>query len=160
MRKAFLTILFFVVVAAVLTSQTTTRPRLKPQPAPAATPVDTCADTIAGDDIDFAVNFTGYEKPLRSARESVIVNNVDTLFRTLTAVIFRIDYYTMNGTQLHSRQLTLPVDVPAGESRMLTFKTWDVQRLFYYHLNKPTRTTAQATPYTVILTPLQATMHR
>ena len=55
----------------------------------------------------------------------------------------------MKGNMLHRRTVRTGLDIPAGERRMVSLRPWDVNRMFYYHLNRPQRTSAQATPYAV-----------
>lgn len=88
----------------------------------------------------------GYDKPLRSRRESFFVVNTDTcgfdtLYLTLT-------YYDSAGRMLHRRSVAVRADVPAGETRNVGIPSWDRQYAFYYYLSpRPAR--AAATPYRV-----------
>ena len=93
------------------------------------------ADTVTAG-IEKTVTVSGYEKPLRASKETVLVTNRDSV-RTVTV-------YPL---------------VEPGETRLVTFPTWDVNRLFYYHFNQP-RTNSQATPYTVSIIPVQGIMRK
>ena len=109
-------------------------------------------------DVGRTVAVSGYEKPLRASKETVLVTNLDSL-RTLDELTLQIEYLTPDGRMLHKRTVTVYPRVAPGETRLVTFPTWDVNRLFYYHLNVP-RTNAQATPSTVTLTPATALFRR
>lgn len=92
------------------------------------------------------VRMRGYEKTRDASRESVFVTNgADSPIVSLT---LKIDYLDMAGRQLHSRTVKVPVYVPAGETRLVEFKSWDSQHVFYYK-GSPAPLRAQASPYDV-----------
>lgn len=133
------------VVAAIAScgwGQRTTRPQLKVD-ASVVTPV--ACDTI----IRAKIVVSGYEKTLRSAKESFLVTNEST--DTIHELGATIDYLDLEGRQLHRRRLTLTVADPMGpgETRLLEFKSWDSQKVWYYRLSEPPRTKGQATPYDI-----------
>lgn len=148
-------ILHLIAIAALLAgalaapAQRTTRGRLRPAPQAAATPRDLHPyDTIATAADSGAIHFSGYEKTLSSTKESFFAtNHTDSL---ITILDIRITYLDMKGRQLDTRTLTLPADLPAGETRRFDIPTWDRQKTFYYHIS-PTPRTAQATPYRVTI---------
>lgn len=92
---------------------------------------------------DFDV--AGYDKPLKSRRETMLVTNrtdmdVDSLYLT-------IDYCDLKGRQLHHRSLWVSGDIPAGETRLIEVRAWDVQGSYVYrHSAKPR---SLHTPYDV-----------
>ncbi len=121
------------------------------EPAPA----DTAEAVASAESVESSVivrpdstrlKIRGYDKPLRSRRESFFVVNTDTcgfdtLYLTLT-------YYDNAGRMLHRRSVAVEADVPAGETRNVGIPSWDRQYAFYYYLSpRPTR--AAATPYRV-----------
>lgn len=108
-------------------------------------------DTLSID----SLHVTGYEKPLRSTRETMFVTN-NHATDTLREVTLRITYNTMDGKMLHRRDVTVNVSVPPGERRMASTRSWDTHRVFHYHLNQPVRNLGQATPYTVSIQILSA----
>lgn len=68
--------------------------------------------------------------------------------RQIDGVTFTIDYFDLSGRKLHSRTLTVRTTIPAGETRQVSFRTWDRQQSFYYRLSsKPRR--ADGTPFEV-----------
>lgn len=144
--------IFLLLAAGTVLAQNTKRKVTKSMPRRTASAEK--FDTITA---DIPVRVTGYEKPLRATRESLFVTNTDTIEnRPLGELTLQIRYYTADGTtMLHSRTVTLYPHIPAGETRMMTFRTWDRNNLFHYHLNTP-HTNGQATPYTVRITPVQA----
>lgn len=159
-------------VLAVTGQRTTRKGRLRPV-APAATATAVC-DTVRADSLLRRVAVTGYEKPMRATRETMFVTS--RLSVPVIGVIVEIEYMTVDGSPLHKRTVTLPTDLPAAipneqdidqsatgpdkgttiqsgacERRMVAIRSWDVNHLFYYHLNVPARTTGQGTPYRVRL---------
>ena len=97
-----------------------------------------------------AVTITGYDKPLRSMRETFfVVNNTG---RRLTAVKVTLTYHDMQGHQLHVSSHEIACDIPGGETRNASVPSWDRQRSFYYHLNRPWRPRTTATAFTVSAT--------
>lgn len=83
------------------------------------------------------VTFSGYDKPATADKETIfITNNTD---RELTSVSFYINYKDINGSQLHKRLVNLQVNIPAGETRIAIFKSWDLQKSFRYKKSRETR---------------------
>lgn len=101
-------------------------------------------DTLKGS--ESMVRFFGYEKGLRSTKESVFVQN-RLADRRIEAVWFTISYYDTLGNLLHKRSVKQRAMIPPSSTRRIDFKSWDTQRSFYYYSTPPTRTTA--TPYKV-----------
>lgn len=99
-------------------------------------------DTVAA--ADSLVSFSGYDKPLRTTRETLFITN--TISRRLLRVAFTIAYYDLPGRLIHKQSHNVAADVPAGESRRLTFPSWDRQQSFYYHRSRKPKVSG-ATPY-------------
>ena len=157
----FLAIAIFLCLAFPgVVAQRTTRQHLNAavQAGQAASIPDIRADTIKGEDLA-CFTVTGYEKPLRSTRETLMLHAAADA-PAINAILLILDYSDMSGRQLHSRTLAVPTDVAAGQTRMLTFRSWDVNKVFYYHLNRPPRTSAQGTPYAVRVTVVGALISR
>jgi len=70
------------------------------------------ADTICGDTVAKIITISGYEKPLRSRHETMLVTNNDSA-RTVTTLTLNITYSDMQGRTLHSRTVTSSLTVPA-----------------------------------------------
>lgn len=89
---------------------------------------------------------SGYDKPLRSYRETFLLTNGTK--REMLKAAMTIIYRDMQGRQLHQRTDTLDAPIPAGETRMLRMQSWDTQHSYYYHLGQRPRT-ANVTPYDI-----------
>lgn len=154
MNRLLIVLLLALVSSLSVSAQRTTRRPLK-----ALTPVEaptigwTQLDTIAGDSAAAMAHITGYEKPLRAKRESFFVENQGST--QLVDGEFELTYSDLQGNMLHQRSVWITLDIPAGERRMVSIKSWDINTVFYYHLNVPQRSSAQATPYTVTIRPIQ-----
>ena len=107
----------------------------------------TVADTIEPTEKD--VTLSGYDKPLKSGYETVFVTN--HLERSLQSVKLNIQYRDQKGRQLHQVERWISCSIPPGETRMVTFSSWDRQQSFYYkHSRIPLRATGTA--YDVFVT--------
>lgn len=127
-------------------SQRTTRKPLRPRSMEV---VDTSVvpfDTVwhPGE----AVLLSGYEKPLRSLRETVHVSNLDSV-RSIRALIVSASYLDVDSAQVHKRDVEIQCDIPAGETRMVVFRSWDIQNRFYYIDGPKPRTQSSAYPFSV-----------
>lgn len=96
------------------------------------------------------IDFSGYDKPVNASKETLFITNHTD--RQLCDVSFTIDYLDVNGKGLHSRTVSLRTDIPAGETRMISFPTWDTNGSFRYAGSRPSR--RQAYTYTIKLTPV------
>ncbi|MCM1483249.1 MAG: hypothetical protein NC043_02865 [Muribaculaceae bacterium] len=115
--------------------------------APASKPAIAGADTIVHP--QGWIKVSGYDKPLRSSRESALFTN--TASRTIISVTIGIHYTDMQGRELHARTVELPCSIPPDATRQLYWPSWDRQLTFYYHLSpRPRR--ASATPYRITCT--------
>lgn len=92
-----------------------------------------------------AVTLKGYSKKASDSRESFFVTN-NTNHR-ISHVRLLMRYSQMNGEMLHERIATVEVDLKPRETRLVTVKTFDVQRLFYYYAGPKPR--KSATPFKV-----------
>lgn len=108
--------------------------------------------TLAAD-----IRLSGYDKTRESSTESIFVTNQGT--STLLSLKLRVEYKDMDSRQLHQRTVSINCRIPSGETRMLSFRTWDTQHSFFFHRSRrPART--QATPYDVVVTVLEATFEK
>ena len=109
----------------------------------------TTADGLLPDslmDIDpQAVTLKGYSKRASDSKESFFITN-NTQHR-MSAVRLLLRYTTMNGEMLTQRSVTVPVSLKPGETKLVSVKSFDVQRLFYYYAGPQPR--KQATPFQV-----------
>ena len=101
-------------------------------------------DSLQAIDPD-AVTLKGYSKRASDSKESFFITN-NTSHR-MSAVRLLLRYTTMNGEMLTQRQVTVPVSLKPGETKLVSIKSFDVQRLFYYYAGPQPR--KQATPFKV-----------
>ena len=150
MKKIVYLLVIFFSVAAI--AQNTTRRNLQPVPGQAsgAAPAPAVAyDTIVGPRAHL-LDLNGYDKPLRSRRETFFATN--NASAPVAAIAFTINYYDKSGRMLHSASHRTDVDIPVGETRQVSLRSWDEQQAFYYtHSAVPTRA-SQATPYDITIT--------
>lgn len=104
--------------------------------------------TVSPDSITIA----DYDKPLRSNYETFFVTNRHS--RTIVRITVDIDYIDMNGSQLHSRSVTVECDIPPGTTRQLQMRAWDRQKAFYHHTTRSKPRSPHARPYKVVVTPV------
>lgn len=108
-----------------------------------------CKDCHDGYSLDQVV-YSGYDKPLTSDKETLfITNNTD---RELTAISFYIKYFDANDRQIHKAFHSLDVSIPPGETRMVSFRSWDVQNSFRYKNSRDSRRDSYT--YTIELDPV------
>ena len=101
-------------------------------------------DSLA--DIDpNAVTLKGYAKRASDSKESFFITN-NTKHR-MSAVRLLLRYTTMSGEMLTQRAVTVPVSLKPGETKLVSIKSFDVQRLFYYYAGPKPR--KAATPFQV-----------
>lgn len=145
MRIALLILLVITSVCAA-DCRRTTRRGLRPEPV---VPSETVAE---GDSVDVAEgDFTlaGFEKPLRSRRESFFVtNNTD---RDIISLRVRLIYYDLDDRMLDTRTVDAAVDVAPGETSRVYIRAWDLQDVFYYYRSARPRS-GVATPFKVSIT--------
>lgn len=148
MNRIFVIFILIIAGSCVMARDRTTRTGLVVAPSTAA-PV-AIGDTVVATDSSLVI--TGYDKPLRSRKETLFITNNN--LRHLLAVELTLRYVDMSGRQLHESTRWIPCDIPAGETRQLSFKSWDEQLSFYYYLSRPPRTES-VTPYNVECTPVR-----
>ena len=125
----------------------TTRKNLQSLEVPVMTlePTDgLLPDSLAGIDPN-AVTLKGYSKRASDSKESFFITN-NTKHR-MSAVRLLLRYTTMRGEMLTQRAVTVPVNLKPGESKLVSVKSFDVQRLFYYYAGPKPR--KAATPFQV-----------
>ena len=92
-----------------------------------------------------AVSLKGFAKRASDSKESFfITNNTD---HRMSAVRLLLRYTTMQGEMLTQRTVTVPVSLKPGETKLVSIKSFDIQRLFYYYAGPKPR--KQATPFQV-----------
>lgn len=102
-------------------------------------------DSASLADAKASIIFSGYDKRATSSSESLFAENNSS--RTLDGIRLELEYLSMDGRQLHRREVEVRQQIPASERRKLDFKSWDRQGAFYYHRSQAPR--SSATPYKV-----------
>ena len=92
-----------------------------------------------------AVTLKGYNKRASESKESFFITN-NTKHR-MSAVRLLLRYSTMSGEMLTQRTVTVPVHLKPGETKLVSVKSFDVQRVFYYYAGPKPR--KQASPFKV-----------
>lgn len=142
-------IVFILALAAgmvAVSAQRTTRTGL--HAAPDAETVSVPSDTIVAPGLEL-VEVKGYDKPLRSRRETFFVSNPGD--KAIQRVALTISYFDTSNNLLHRASHNVAVDVPAGETRMAGVRSWDVQNGFYYLNSTVSHKSTTARPYTVTI---------
>lgn len=139
-------------------AQRTTRGRLRPTPVKTGQANVEHYDTIVASIDSTAFVISGYEKALRSTKESFFITNRSTC--VADRLVLRIEYNDMQGRMLDQRVETIDIDIPPDETRKVDLPSWDKQKVFYYHLSSPPRGTSQATPYKVAISVVAAMKRR
>ncbi|MCH5247863.1 MAG: hypothetical protein J1E99_06860 [Muribaculaceae bacterium] len=93
------------------------------------------------------LSLSGYEKPLRSRKETLHVTN--NLPFDIVELQFNIIYVDYKGEELHSRKVKLIQNLPAFATQLVSFPTWDIQNRFYYR-NGPVPK-SDAYPYDIMM---------
>ena len=101
-------------------------------------------DSLVDVDPD-AVTLKGFSKRASDGKESFFITN-NTAHR-MSAVRLLLRYTTMDDEMLTQRAVTVPVSLLPGETKLVSVKSFDVQRLFYYYAGPKPR--KQATPFKV-----------
>ena len=125
----------------------TTRKDLRSIEVPVATVLtddDLLPDSLA--DVDpHAVTLKGFSKRASDSKESFFITN-NTSHR-ISTVRLLLRYSTMDGQMLTQRAVAVPVSLKPGETKLVSIKTFDVQRLFYFYAGPKPR--KAATPFQV-----------
>lgn len=147
MLRVIVTSLLVLAVTSVAAPDTrTTRKKLVKSEQEVTVVAD--STTVSPDSITIA----DYDKPLRSNYETFFVTNRHS--RTIVRITVDIDYIDMNGSQLHSRSVTVECEIPPGATRQLQTRAWDRQKAFYHHTTRSKPRSPHARPYKVVVTPV------
>lgn len=145
MRRLPLTL---TIVAVALTAAPSKKQRTTRRPLQ-TTPMEiTLAPTDSVVSLDTAdITLAGYDKPLRSRRETIFATNASPDSLTISSLRISITYRDNRGRQLHHRSVWINTRIPPGQTRQLSFPSWDTQQSFYYRRSKQPRSVA--TPYDI-----------
>lgn len=119
------------------------------RPMPEANPQQ--AATESGDTLRAPlceeVTLAGYDKPLRASRETFLATN--GLDVPITAIGIEIRYCDLEGRTLHERRVDCRAIIPAGGTRLISFRSWDANRSFFY-CHGPSPRVSGVTPYDIV----------
>lgn len=93
-----------------------------------------------------AVSMYGYAKRLSDARETFVLRNETGRYR-ISRVLVRLVYSTQDGEPFHTREELVECDLMPGASRMVSLKSFDTAKTYYYYMYPPVR--AKGIPYMV-----------
>ena len=148
LRLSLLLVALMVLSTSVMDARTrTTRKNLRSTAVPVLALEQDDAllpDSLAAVD-PAAVSIKGFSKRASESKESFFITN-NTGDR-MSAVRLLLRYTTMSGELLTQRAVTVPVQLQPGETKLVSIKSFDVQRLFYYYAGPQPR--KQATPFQV-----------
>lgn len=144
MRKTLLLLLTAFAAIALWSQRTSRRPRNVVVEHAATAGCDTVTE-ISG-----AVCLSGFDKPLRSRKETFFATNTGS--RTIIRMAITLDYFDLAGRQLHSRHLPVGSTIEPGQTRSISIPSWDIQQSFYYTLSEKPKRVEQATPFNVAIT--------
>lgn len=157
MMRTVLLILALIMTSTSLTGQNTHRRGAKRHVAADWTTVVVSNHNDTINDVDIIakkVRVDDFRKATVSRVESVMLTNL-TSADTILSLEVDIDYRTENGRQLNRRTVTLKASVPPGQTRFVSFNSFDRQQLFYYRGTPPAKPTSRTTPFDVTITPLR-----
>lgn len=147
---SFRFILLFLSIAAGLTMTadkvSTTRHRLKVITTEIQPENMLSCDTIANP--TDVIRFCGYEKTLRSSRETIFIENLSD--SVINKIKFTINYLDTSDRLIHSRSLWHDVEIPPFQARRIDIPSWDRQKTYYY--KRGTMPRKSATPYDIKIT--------
>lgn len=139
--------LFLLCVSSIDARVRTTRKNLQSLEMPVA-PIEASDDLLPDSMAQIdpgAVTLKGFSKRASDAKESFFITN-HTRGR-MSAVRLLLRYTTMDGELLTQRTVNIPVNLKPGETRLVSVKSFDIQRLFYFYAGPQPR--KQATPFKV-----------
>ncbi|MDE6811264.1 MAG: hypothetical protein K2J15_02820 [Muribaculaceae bacterium] len=104
------------------------------------------ADSLTTVNIGAMIEFSGFDKPYNSRKETFLITNHSQ--RYLAGVVVRIEYFDSHKRMINAREEEIIKPVPPGETRFVTIKSFDPQSTLYYHRSRPPRN-GGGQPFTV-----------
>lgn len=114
------------------------------------------AEPVQADSLTFAavaphITFSGFDKPYNGRRETFLVSNGSD--RHISGLEIRIVYLDLQDRMLHSRDEEIMINIPSGETRQVSLKSFDSQSTYYYIKSRPPRSGGQ--PFYVKINPVK-----
>lgn len=144
MRKPVIFFLLLLLCLPLFPQKVKTTRRQLHRPAAVALP-DTVSVSQRPDILvppDSGVILSGFDKPLTSVYETLFATN--RLDRGIDCIYLSLEYFDSSGRLLHGRKCRVTTEIPVGETRQLSLRSWDRQGSFYYHRSRRPRTSAAA----------------
>ena len=109
--------------------------------------IDRLERVVSSDSIAYAdrISLSGYDKTLYDRNETFYVSN-GTPFR-ISRIVVKMVYTNLSGEMLHEQTYDIECDIPAGETRQLSVRSFDTQHTHYYYKSRKPR--RSAIPYKV-----------
>ena len=153
MRAILLFIVAILVALSVSARKQRTGPsRLTPVSEPVEEQVLTDTSLVIFDTIiapsKSHLRFSGYDKPNRATRETFFVTNNLPDSATVTEIEVEFTYMDMQNRMLHRQSHTIGCEIPPGQTRKLSVRSWDTNNAFHYYRSEPPKR-RQSTRYKV-----------
>lgn len=103
------------------------------------------ADSIVLEECRGLLEFSGFDKPYNSRKETFLITN--STGRYIAGVKVKIEYHDLQERMINAREETIVRNIPPGETRMVSLKAFDPQSTLYYHRSRAPRYGGQ--PFTV-----------
>ena len=92
--------------------------------------------TVSRPSFDQSIMILGFEKPLSSKKESLLIQNRTR--ETVTRIVLRLVYRTPQNEMLDYRDVTIDEEILPGMTKKITIDSFDQNRQYYYYLTPPT----------------------
>lgn len=110
-------------------AQNTTRKKLKLNPKALAVETNAGSDTIYYPPTD-SISLYGYEKAQTSTKETFFVSNHSS--NDISKIRIILTYSDLHGSLLHRHDVDVNLNLSAGETRFVSIKSWDPNKLWFY----------------------------
>lgn len=148
MKRLLFCVIFVMILSVILPARVRTTQKQLHSATATVQQLETAevdsVDIVAGVNPDGIV-MKGFSKRASDSKESFFLTN--RLSHRVSSVRLLLRYTTMDGSLLHERRVVVPVDLKPGETKLVSVKTFDVQRMFYYYGGSKPR--KSATPFKV-----------
>ena len=149
MMRFFAVCVLFVLVLPVSARKQRTGPKQIHLPTPTEVQVETAerSDTIFAP-TKKQIRLSGYDKPNSATKETFFITNSLPDSLAIEQVNVTFTYFDMQERMLHKETRTINCDIPSGETRKISVRSWDSNNAFHYYRSQaPLR--RQSTRYKV-----------
>lgn len=99
------------------------------------------ADSVLLDATSPQIEFSGYDKPYNSKKETFLFSNNSS--RYIAGAVVKIEYFDLQDRMINAREETIIKSIPPGETRLIAIKSFDPQSTLYYHRSRAPRSGGQ-----------------